>query len=72
MVERVELTYDSFQENIESLQGHTDVVLEKERELIAAGYVRMFLPRVELLGPDEYVLRSFYGTPVKMIFWCTR
>ena len=55
--------------SIESLQGHSHFVLEKEKELIAAGYVKMSLHRVELLGPDEYVLRSLYGYPLKMIAW---
>jgi hypothetical protein len=65
MTERIEPIYDC----IECLQGHTDLVLEKEKELIAAGNVRMFLPKVELLGSGEYVLRSFYGLPLKLIAW---
>ena len=55
---------------IESLQGHTDRVLEKEKWLLAAGYDRMFLSKAELLRPGEYLLRSSYGFPVKILFWC--
>ena len=70
MAERVEPQYDRAKhEIIESLQGHTDVVLEKEKELIAEGYTRMYLPKSELLRPGEYVLRSSYGLPVKTLFW---
>jgi len=70
MTERIEPIYDCTEHDIESLQGYTDIVLKKEKELIADGYARMYLPKVELLGPGEYVLRTSYGFPLKIIFWC--
>ena len=70
MAKRIKPTYDPTQHDIiESLQGHADIVLEKEKVLIADGYSRMYLPKVELLHPGEYVLRSSYGLPVKILFW---
>lgn len=69
MAERIEPIFECIENNIESFQGHTDFVLEKEKKLIADGYARMYLPRVELLCPGEYVLRSSYGFPVKILFW---
>ena len=54
---------------IKSLQGHADFVLKKEKSLIANGYTRTYLPKVGMLYPGEYVLRSSYGYPVKILFW---
>jgi len=69
MTEHIEPVYESTENTIESLQGHTDTVLKEEKKLMAAGFVRMFLPKVELLHPGEYVLRSSYGFPLKTLFW---
>ncbi len=69
MTERIRPMYDCTENYIESFQGHTDLVLREEKKLIADGYARMYLPKVELLHPGEYVLRSSYGFPVKILFW---
>ena len=54
---------------IECIQGHTDIVLKKEKELIAAGYMESDDIREHSIGIGEYMLRSFERNPLMMITW---
>ena len=54
---------------IECIQGHADMVLKKEKELIAAGYIESDDIREQSLGIGEYMLRSFDVYPLMMITW---
>jgi hypothetical protein len=54
---------------IECIQGRADIVLKKEKELIAAGYLKRDDISEKSLGIGEYMLRSFEGNPLMMITW---
>ena len=55
---------------IESIHATVDTVLEKERELLAAGYIKTERTNELLIVPGEYMLRLFEGFPVMAIVWC--
>lgn len=54
---------------IESMQARADTVLKKEKDLIAAEYVKRNITDEKSLGPGEYMLKSFHEVSLKMIIW---
>lgn len=57
-------------EFIESIHAVVDKVLEKEQELLVAGYVKTERTNELLIDPGEYMLRLFEEFPVMAITWC--
>jgi hypothetical protein len=55
---------------IESIYAAVDTVLQKEQELLAAGYVKTERTNELLIDPGEYMLRLFEKFPVMAITWC--
>ena len=55
---------------IESIHAAVDKVLEKEQELLAAGYVKTERTNELLIHSGEYMLRLFEEFPVMVITWC--
>ncbi len=57
-------------EFIESINATLNTVLEKERELLAAGYRQTEKTNELLLESGEYKLRFLDESPVMTITWC--
>lgn len=57
-------------EFIESINATLNTVLEKERELLAAGYRRAERTNELLIESGEYMLRLLDESPVMTITWC--
>jgi hypothetical protein len=55
---------------IESIYAAVDTVLQKEQELLAAGYAKTERTNELLIDPGEYMLRLFEEFPVMAITWC--
>lgn len=55
---------------IESIHAAVDTVLEQERELLAAGYIKTERTNELLIAPGEYMLSFFEESPVMVIVWC--
>ena len=55
---------------IESIYAAADTVLQKEQELLAAGYVKTDRTNELLIDPGEYMLRLFEEFPVMAVTWC--
>ena len=55
---------------IESVHAAVDTILERERELLAAGYIKTEGTNELLIDPGEYMLRLFEEFPVMAITCC--
>ena len=55
---------------IESIYAAVDTILEKEQELLAAGYAKTERTNELLIHPGEYMLRLSEEFPVMAITWC--